>query len=67
MKKPDFKKLRKQIKKEFKDEPCWKCLHFKGYYFDSVTLDCEIEGDNWMWAFVDKDCKYFKKSKESNE
>ena len=56
-------KLRKKIKKEQEGMPCWKCKHFDGYYFDGVTFTCKVEGDNWMWDFVEKDCANFKEIK----
>ena len=58
--KPDFSKLRKKIKREQKAKLCWKCEHFKGFYFDGVTFDCAVDGDNQMWDFADKECSSFK-------
>ncbi len=56
MDKPNFFKLRAEIKRDNKDAPCWDCKHFDGFYFDGVTFDCKVEGKNNHWSFVGNYC-----------
>ena len=59
--KPDFPKLRKKIKRENKNKQCWSCKHFDGYYFDGITFDCRVLGDNQMWQFEGDNCRHHDK------
>lgn len=62
MKKINFDKIRKRIKKHNYNKLCWNCKYFRGYYFDEVTFDCKKLGDNQMWDFEGDNCEYYEKS-----